>query len=133
MWTRSFKKRQTIPIRGTGFLGNRSGLTNLDEMLKWEGGHVIAVVSTSNSLALYTNLYEVNSAVIQISNQKEHWLDRINEGVCYVVTPGLQRAVGPIDLAELLAHKYDADYENHELKQLEQLMSEFDELPPFDI
>lgn len=133
MWTKDIDERRKIPIHGTSFIVNNEGMKNINEFLKWNGGHVIMAMNIKGSLVLYTNLYEENSAVIQISDEPEHWTGRINEGVCYIIVPGLQKSVGPISLTELIAHKHEPTYTNDELQELETLMSKFDQLPPFDV
>lgn len=134
MWTKEVDKRHNIPVKGRGFLGHQSNFGKIDEILKWPGGHSFAMMPTGDSLALYSNFYEESSAAIQITNEKKHWDDEnIDEGLAYVVVPGLQKAVGPLSIAELLAHKTTPDYEHESLKKLEQEMSTFDELPPYDI
>lgn len=132
MWTKEVDKRHKIPIRGTGFLGHKKW-NNLNEILKWEGGHTLALMSTNDSIALYTNFYEESSAVIQVSNEKEHWENKIDEGIFYVLVPGIQKAVGPLNIADLIGHKFTPAYNCEPLQMLESEMEQFDELPPFDI
>lgn len=133
MWAKSSKKRKSLPIYGSGFFNNSEEIRELSTLFKWDGGHVIVAMKTNDILALYTNFYEENSAIINITNEKEHWENKIDEGICFVVVPGLQSAVGPIVLEEFIAHKIDASYKNKDLVKLEERMSKFNELPPFDI
>ena len=133
MWTKNIRDREKLPIRGTGFLGNKDTMANFDSFFKWSGGHSIVLMKTGKQLALYSNFYEVNSAVIQISDEPEHWEGKMTEGKVFVVVPALSKAVGPIDLAEFIAHRIEPSYTNEQLKKLEEEMEQFTKHPPFDI
>ena len=133
MWTKNRSEREKLPIHGTGLLGNKDSMANFDNLFKWSGGHAIVVMATRDRLALYSNFYEVNSSVIQISDEPELWKDKLTEGVVYVVVPPLSKAVGPIKLTEFIAHRIEFDYKNEQLLSLEEQMQQFTKLPPFDI
>ncbi len=131
MWTKKTEDRKRLPIYGAGFIRNSGN--ELNNILNWENGHVIAITINENGLSLYVNFYEKNSAVILITNEEEHWKNKIDKSICYVIVPGLQAAVGPIEMEEFIAHKINVSYENQELKELEERMSEYNDLPPFDV
>jgi len=131
LWTREKEERDKIPIHGSGFLGNEE-LKNIDQFLKWDGGHVINLMSLKDNLVLYTNFYGINGSVIQISKNKEHWKGLIDESKMFIVVPELQKYVGPINLSELIAHK-TTDYKNEEILRLEEEMTNIPPLPPFRI
>ena len=132
IWTKEVDKRHEIPIRGANFIGHDNRY-KLDKILKWEGGHTFAMMPTNDSVALYTNFYEESSAVIQVSNENAHWDNIIDEGLFYVLVPGIQKAVGPQHIVDLIAHKFNPEYNCESLQNLENEMDQFDELPPFDI
>jgi len=132
MWATSRKARSSVLIRGTGFLGKHS--ENLGEYLAWPGGHSVIILNIDNSLYLTTCFHEVQTATICISSEPVHWQGIIDDaGVIYVISPGLQKYVGPKDLPTYLAHKTEGDFSDPDLKALEDEMAEFRHPPPFDI
>ena len=54
MWTRDHKERRKLQIHGTGFLGNHENMKNINESLKWDGGHVICIMQVVQPLCLET-------------------------------------------------------------------------------
>ena len=133
MWTKARTDRELLPIRGTGFLGNKNTMSNLDDIFKWTGGHSIVIMKAQSQLAMYTNFYEVNSAVIQISDEPQHWEGKVEEGLIYVISPSLQKAVGPLDLTDYIAHRVEPQLICKPLQDLENEMNKFGDLPPFEI
>lgn len=133
MWSKDITTRQKIEVPRTSFPMDMNGVQNWQRFLTWQGGHAIIVINLGGKLALYMNFYEVAGASIMISNEPEHWSGRIKEGIVYVISPGLQKYVGPLNIGALLAHKIVDEYEVPELVKLEQEMAKFGSLPPFDI
>lgn len=133
MWTKSRTDREQLPIKGTGPLGSKEIMSDLDHYFKWTGGHTFVVMKAQSQLALYSNFYEANSSVILISNEPQHWEGKIGEGLVFVVAPTLSKAVGPIDIAEFIAHRIDSPIAYNLLQDLEAEMIKFSELPPFDV
>lgn len=131
LWTKEKEERDKIPIHGSSFIGGGE-MKNVNQFLKWEGGHVINLISLRETLALYTNFYGANGSVIQISQNKEHWKGIVNESMMFIVIPEMQRFVGPIHMAELLGHR-NSDYKNEELLKLEEEMASIPPLPPFKV
>lgn len=131
LWTKEKSERDKIPIHGSGFMSG-SEMNRVDQFLKWEGGHVINLLAIGESLALYTNFYGARGSIIQVSNNKSHWKGIIEESMMFIVVPEMQTYVGPIHMAELIAHK-NSDYKNDELSQLEADMASIPHLPPFKV
>ena len=131
IWTKNAEERNKLPIGGTGFFG---GLDNdLKQILNWPGGHAIILVRTGRTLNLYTSFYETQSAVIRVSSEPEHWNGIVNEGLIFVISPGLQRFVGPKNIGTYIAHKFEPDLKDPDFTRLEGEMKNIKELPPFDI
>jgi hypothetical protein len=71
--------------------------------------------------------------MIKISSDKTLWENKIlDEGLVYVIIPGLRRFVGPLSLNDFIAHK-NKEKMNKELSILEQEMSNIAKIPPFTI
>ena len=105
-------------------------MKDVDQFLKWVGGHVINLLVVGKSLSLYTNFYGERGTIIRVSNNPRHWDGFIQESMMYIVVPEMQTYVGPIHMAELIAHK-NSDYKNKELLRLEADMASIPPLPPF--
>jgi hypothetical protein len=128
MWTKKKEERDKIPIQGSGFF-NSEKMKEVDEFLKWEGGHTINLMKIEDSLILYANFYGQSGNVIKITNNKSHWKGKINESMLFIVMPEMQRFVGPINMAELLAHR-GSDYKNSEILKLENEIANIPPNPP---
>jgi hypothetical protein len=132
MWTKDYGKRKLIPVRGTGFLGEMPGLAQ-NNLLKWDGGHVLALINLKNEIVLYSNFYGTQEGLMLVSDYAGHWVDSSIEGLVFVIVPGLGRVVGPLDIAEFIGHKVVPPQPLPELTQLENEMTKFSTLPPFRI
>jgi hypothetical protein len=96
LWCQDDVARQTISVHGT-----RIGqpIQDLTRFISWLGGHVLMLRPfPSIGLALSLILYGVQTAVTLVTTNPLHWQGQVGEGgVVYVIVPGLQRLVGPID------------------------------------
>jgi len=83
-------------------------------------------------LLLYAAFFEGQAATIAVSNEPQHWqtMDK-NDGVTYVISPGLHKCVGPVKLTAFIAHRMGL-LVNASLKELEDEEQE-SPLPPFDV
>lgn len=132
MWTKNYKERRKLKIHGSGFLGGGENMKNVNELLRWDGGHVIYLMHVGDSLALYTSFYEQNSSIIQITENRNHWEGALDKGVVYVVIPERQKCVGPISIEDFIGHRY-SNFKNKHLTELEQDLATVEPLPPFDL
>jgi len=134
MWERKAEEREKIPVFRTNFLEKSAGINSLVKILKWEGGHSIALINEGENLVLYTNFYEFQSAIVVITDEAKHWKGKINGlGIIFVIVPGFKKAVGPLSIGEFIAHKTLNNYKNPELLNLEREMSKFEKPQPFDL
>jgi hypothetical protein len=63
-----------------------------------------------------------------MSSEQEHWESKVpEEGAVYVISPGIQRWVGPIDLSRFLVHRMHVE-PDPALRELEE--EERSNLPP---
>ncbi|OAB38319.1 hypothetical protein [Paenibacillus glacialis] len=131
MWTKSLNERQQLKLHGSGFLGGTED--SLKQILNWPGGHVIALIADNNNLNLYCSFYGVQNAIVRISSEPELWKERIGEGVVFLIAPGIQKFVGPIELSKYIAHKFEDDLKDEQLSQLEEDMENKPEAPPYNI
>ena len=131
LWSKSEEAKKDAGIHGSGSWGKN--LDGVKAILKWPGGIVIALMIVANKLMLYANFYEENSFVVEISNEPELWKGKINEGLVYVVSPQLNKAIGPIALPTFLVHKVSPPIPVPELISLEDELNSFGELPPYVI
>ncbi len=131
MWTKDAEERNKLPIRGTGFFGAIDD--GLKQILNWPGGHIITLIRTGKTLNLYASFYETQSAVIRVSSDIKHWDGVVNEGLVFVIAPGLQRFVGPKNIATYIAHKFEPDLKDPDFIRLEKEMNSVKEIPPYDV
>jgi hypothetical protein len=132
VWTKNFKERREFPIHGTGLLKGEERMTNVNELLKWEGAHILYLMQIGESLALYANFYGRNGAVIQITENRNHWRGLIDREIIYIVIPERQKCVGPITLEDYIGHKY-SEFKNEQLTELENELATIEPLPPFEL
>jgi hypothetical protein len=131
MWTKDRNERKKIPLGSTGFLGELND--NFKRFMSWPSGHIIALITTGNLLSLYVSFYEHQCAIIQVSAEPEHWNGIITQSIVFVIIPGLQRYVGPKNMASYIGHKIEPSIKDPDLCNLENEMSNVIELPPYDI
>jgi hypothetical protein len=127
LFSKDDRKRETIPVHGTSSFEGSLELANL---LSWEDGHVILLKRFGNDVVLNLILFgQPGQAghVIRVSANPIHWPAHAPaDGMVFVIAPGLQRAVGPIDYAAYLAWKHlperRAEIGLHELDDLKNRM-----------
>ena len=133
LWTKRLEERQRIPVRGRNFLaGEDRNFRNVAAFLRWRGGHLLLMLPKAGYLLLYAAFFEGQAATIAVSNEPQHWqtMDK-NDGVTYVISPGLHKCVGPVKLTAFIAHRMGL-LVNASLKELEDEEQE-SPLPPFDV
>lgn len=134
LWARCAEDRYQIPMRGCGFLSASEKLAHLQPVMSWPGGHVVCVLCAADMLVLFVSFYESQMAEVLISSNPSHWKGQIqDEGIVFVVMPGLGKSVGPIDMAEYISHSTESDYSNPLLSALEREMDQCPPLPPYVI
>lgn len=105
MWERDPEQRAALQIHGTPFLGemNPHDFTPLP----WAPGHVIVVRQFGQSLALSPFFYGTVAAVIEITSDRRFWQGRVpDEGLVFVIAPGLRTFHGPLPLDEYVAFRH---------------------------
>lgn len=131
MWSKDSKEREKLYVDGSSFANKK--LDSLKNMLIVSNGHLVALIVLSNSLYMFTSFYENQSAIILISSDPKHWENEIKgEGIVYIISPGLQKYIGPKSLVDFIAHKIDS-YIDEDLKEIEDEMSMCVKLPPYKI
>lgn len=132
MWTKNHEIRSNIPLHGSGLFSGNFG--RLGEFLKWPGGHSLSIIKDWDNCSLAISLYEEHMGLIKITSEPEHWEGLLGErGDIYVISPGIQKYVGPKNISRFIAHRNTEGYNDPELLALENEMNQFDQLPPFDI
>jgi|GEM_PF-1488173 hypothetical protein len=130
IWTRDAKERQKLPVHGTGFLSGTDTLKDLNEKMKWEGGHILFLTHAEESLALYANFYGQGGSLIQVTENKNHWSGVFERAIIYIIIPERQKCVGPIHFEDYIRHKF-SNYKNQQLTELEEDLKSVGALPPF--
>jgi len=101
------KKRENIPVAGSGSFGNTDELVRL---LSWEDGHVVMLKRFGADVMLGLILFGRTAYVIRVSANLLHWpASAPADGMVFIIAPGLQRAVGPIHYSAYLAWKHSPD------------------------
>ena len=132
MWTKRREDRRNSGIHGSSFFSEQ--VEPLKQMLKWPSGHVIHMMSTGDKLGLYISIFESQAATIEISSDFKHWENTFDDdGMLFVISPSLQRYVGPIGFLDFVAHKNDPNGKHPDLVDLEDIMNNKMTLPPFHI
>ena len=102
-----FEKRQGLTVHGSGLFG-QSGLEAVQDVLAWRGGWVLLVNMVEGKLSLSVIVPSGKSMTVLISDDAalvENLDPKYEDGVIWVTVPAAGEAVGPIPLAEYLAHK----------------------------
>ena len=132
MWERDPVRRGELAIHGTALMPTQ-GRDALN-ILNWPGGHTICLLPSRNSLDLYISFYEIQSSVIRVTDERQHWAGRMDpDGTVYVISPGLQRFVGPKAMPTLVAHRIDEEYHDADFAALLCAMRANANTPPFRI
>ena len=133
MWTKRREDRRNLGIHGSSFFSEH--VERLRQILKWPSGHVIHMMSTGDKLALYISIFEYQAAIIEISSDFKHWENIVDDdGMLFIISPSLQKYVGPIGFSDLVAHNNDPNRKHPDLVDLENIMNNNKmTLPPFDI
>jgi HNH endonuclease len=130
MWQRDPSIRESIPLRGMPFLNERMGQDTIANYMKWSGGHFIYFGNNGNHIYLFVSIYESQNAGIVITENPDHWRGGLNQREnVYVVTPSLQKYVGPLSLGRYISHKQGL-HPHTELEALEDEMTRCQKLPP---
>lgn len=133
MWTKTVQDREKLPVKIHNFT---SSIVNeqLKKFLSWDGGHLIHIMPYNNKLLLYVNFYGGQEATVLISSEPEHWQNtevNISTGIIYVISPTLQKCVGPLQLRDYIAHRVAPIFRVEDLAVLEEEMSRNKEVPSF--
>lgn len=107
----NMEKRRNIPVRGSGFLDQEGGLGGAEAVLAWPGGWVLIVKIVEEDLALSVISPSGRSMTVAVCDDPAliSRLDGLyHDGVIWITVPAAQEAIGPISLAEYLAHRTGA-------------------------
>jgi len=115
---RDWQKRALIPLKQSGFINpipdKITGLQNdleelADEVKKfpeWPGGHSFLLLPCEGTLMLYSRIFKMQSACIQVSDEASHWENLIDyEGLLFLINPGIRECLGPLKLSEFFMFK----------------------------
>jgi hypothetical protein len=129
MWTRTVQDRATIPVSGSSFLSG--GFDGILKHLLWPGGHFIMLLNDGPSLRLIVNFYESQPALVTVSNEPSHWKGIFkSKGMVYVISPSIQKYVGPISLIEFVEHRISEEKKSETLLEFEREIEQYIEKPP---
>lgn len=133
LWSNDSKKRDSYPVHGVGFTNIKKDENSMKEFFGWEGGHVMTLTSVGGAIGLHLTIYNNITASIKITDIKPEYKDKIGDGICYIVIPGLKKIVGPIKLIHFLNHKLNMGNKNPELEAIEIEMERYKVKPPFNL
>lgn len=104
------EKRKLIQIRGSGFLGG-AGLSGAENILAWPGGWVLMINIVEDKLGLCVVSPSGRAMSVLISDDQTllSTLDpKYKSGIIWITVPAAKDAVGPISMADYLAHQTNA-------------------------
>jgi len=131
LWQKDWRKREQMGLRRTGWIG---GERRLSDFLKWPSGHILTLLVRNQMLFLNAHFYEMQAAIIVVSEEPKHWECKIadDDGIIYVISPGLRTFIGPRKLATLIDYKLGLNSEaTSEFRDLESRVRA-SVLPPFE-
>jgi hypothetical protein len=115
---KNWEKRASIPLIQSGFrtpipeklVPLPDDLKEIPDDLKklpeWPAGHVFLLLPCEGTLMLYTRIFQMRDACIQVSEDAFHWANLIGtEGLLFLISPGINECLGPLTLSEFLAYK----------------------------
>ena len=80
---------------------------------------------------MYAKFFEGQSATSLISNEPEHWRNVNEQGMVFIISPGLRKCVGPLTLTAFILHR-TGQLIDSSLRELED-EEKVSPLPPFDL
>jgi hypothetical protein len=132
LWTRKLEDRQKVPFRGRNFISDPDpNFARMAEFLGWPGGHVVMMLPRGRFFMMYAKFFEGQSATGLISNEPEHWRNVNEEGIVFIISPGLRKCVGPLTLTAFILHR-TGQLIAPPLRELED-EENVSPLPPFDL
>jgi HNH endonuclease len=132
LWTRKLEDRQRIPFRGRNFISDPDpNFARMAEFLSWPGGHLVMMLPRGRFFMMYAKFFDGESATGLISNEPEHWRKVNEEGVVFIISPGLRKCVEPITLTAFILHR-TGQLIASSLSELED-EEKVNPLPPFDL
>lgn len=92
-------------------------------MLRWDGGYLLVLLAVGSTLVLTMVLPTGRIMSIVVANDPTLWQGaehaELREGIVFVSVPQVAVVIGPLALAEYLAHKV-GEYRSSELEKLEE-------------
>jgi len=132
LWTRKLEDRQKISFRGRNFISDPDpNFARMAEFLSWPGGHVVMMLPRGRFFMMYAKFFEGQSAKSLISNEPEHWRNVNEQGMVFIISPGLRKCVGPLTLTAFILHR-TGQLIDSSLRELED-EEKVSPLPPFDL
>ena len=135
LWSKTPDERKGLRIQGSGFLGGGQ-MTIPDEVKQFmsiRGTWSLCIWRHDAKLAVHIHSPRRNHMSIVIEENCDGYdqsiINEYKDGVFYFVSPYRSMVVGPLCLAQILAHKL-GEVEATELTKIEQPITKLEELPP---
>ena len=126
LWSREPASRQSIRVRGRGFLNSDPTMTKL---LGWSDCHSILLRADGSRLMAILTLYGQAQASIVVADDPLFWRARFDEeGTIWVIAPGFGRYEGPMPLSEYF-HAANDDTSASRLSKLRAILVSGQPLP----
>jgi len=130
LWEKDPCKRRQYKIHGTGFMHEKN---IVDDILSWEGGHVLLFKINNGKLSLALSIFGKFGGYILISDEpallKNMKLPIDEEGSVFIIIPQRDICIGPISLPSYISHKV-GNIKIEQLSKIESLKIDISKLPP---
>jgi len=131
LWEKDFQKRQSIPVRGSGYLNGGSALAAIVPVLHWPGAWVLMLNVVKGSLCLTVVSPGKMSMGIVVTDDGQlvsQLGPDVHDGIVWLTVPSIQDCVGPLPQPAYIAHQIGAST-NEKLQALAAKRNR-DVLPP---
>ncbi|WP_434794538.1 hypothetical protein TPDSL_15770 [Terrisporobacter petrolearius] len=128
MWGKTNDEIKDLEVSGSSFYTEKN--ESLDKYLSMNNCHLIALIRIDGGIAIHISLFGDMSSTVMLTKKSDLLKANINDfGIVYVIAPGLNKCIGPIDLENFIGYKNDCGGDKR-LYDLEAEINNVPELPP---
>ncbi len=130
---KTLEDRKAFSPKGIGFHQSNQ-IPGICKFAGWPAGQVIDLHPLGNRVVLIFSIYARLISVIEVCELRETYLDLLgNDGICYIIVPKRQKVIGPIKRMVLINHRFNPDYSDERLAEIEVELEKYKIKPPFKI
>ena len=130
---KTLEDRKEFSPQGIGFYQCQQ-ISGISQFVGWPAGQVVDIHPVGNRVALSFSIYARLISVIELGELTGEYLDVLgNDGICYIIVPKRQKVIGPINRMVLINHRFNPEYNDEQLADIEVELEKYKIKPPFKI